>query len=196
MSRRTALTDGSWAETEVAEPRFRPSSPDDGRPDSMQLDPAEKEEAAAEEGKTSVYLDAVDHGVADLMRELRELPDPPGDALETLVEGESLRRAEREEVGEKEETPKVEHKPDRASPTKLELDLARHAKRTSASSLNLARRRTHSAGRERRRHERHDALIELPEDSPAAFQVSHRACVCWAGGRRCQRAEHLPRHSQ
>ncbi|KLT45781.1 hypothetical protein CC85DRAFT_117288 [Cutaneotrichosporon oleaginosum] len=197
----SACLQGSWAETEVAEPRFPAASADDGRPDSMQMDPPEEREEAGHEGetegKTSVYLDAVDHGVADIMRELRELPDPRGDALETLVEGESLRRAERaseagEEVkapakdekelavpaeGEKEEatqetakTP-VEHKRrSKESPTKLELDLARHAKRTSASSLNLARRRTHSAGRERRRHERHDALIELPEDSPAAFQ--------------------------
>ncbi|BEJ17957.1 hypothetical protein CspHIS471_0702340 [Cutaneotrichosporon sp. HIS471] len=196
----SACLQGSWAETEVAEPRFRAASPDDGRPDSMQLDPPHGDAPSHEgegEGKTSVYLDAVDHEVADIMRELRELPDPSGNALETLVEGESLRRAERATEGKEEKGDELKrnadhrreekqgedsrglkgldlagHKPERTrdSITKLELDLARHAKRTSASSLNLARRRTHSAGRERRRHERHDALIELPEDSPAAFQ--------------------------
>lgn len=148
------------------------------------------------EAKASVYLDAVDEGVADLMRELRDLPDPSGDALETLVDGDSASRAgedvpheqdaerESERTERAEKAVKVEPVAEGKAATeedkaaKLELELARrHAKRCSTSSLSLARRRTHSAGHERRRHERHDAVVELHEESPAAFQVSQpRRC--------------------
>lgn len=223
---REARLTHSWAETEVTEPLLLPasSSPTDtdgpGRPDSMTLEEPDVQEAQKDkkrnsdlspsadddgtEAKTSVYLDAVDDHVADLMRQLRDIPEPSGNALETLIEGESARLAEmasvsfgeaevqRENEGTEKGKPekfekygkgegKTEHEAEGKAKTVEEdkaakLELARkQANRCSTSSLSLARRRTHSAGRERRRHERHDAVVELHEESPAAFQVSQPA---------------------
>lgn len=136
-------------------------------------------QATSDDTKTSVYLDAVDDGVADLMRELRDLPEPSGNALETLIEGDAgsgPRKALAPHAPGLGEDPGAEERAV-GEETKLKqpgFELSPHpAKRCSAaSSLSLARRRTHSAGHERRRHERHDAVVELHEESPAAFQVS------------------------
>lgn len=161
----SSMMSSSPADTEgVPKPVDHTAAVDDTEelivPDDGQGEEGQGEDGQGESAKGSIYLDAVESpSVAEILQELRNIPDPPARPGSTPVE-------EEDQV-----TTQTEHQA-----AENQAALAREAGPPIASVPAVdVKEKDSSKRRRKRRMSRVDAVVNMREDSAGAFQVSRKS---------------------